>query len=115
MVLNFYGGVTSSTTNLWANVYTNGNGKVRIMTKKNENDIGMPRFTVKCYNLFLACTLAVPQKPVFEFLQDKSSRSEIVIDFVSTTRLPLTSVSIVEDLIEATKQKLNAILAPNNA
>ncbi|KAL3509680.1 hypothetical protein ACH5RR_029081 [Cinchona calisaya] len=229
MVLNFYGGITSSTAHLWKKLYTNKNGEVRIMTKRNENDIGTPFGSL--LNATNCFWLAIPQKTVFEFLRNESSRSEwdilcnggglqelvhvtngeepgncvslmrvnginlsegdmlilqecssdstassiiyapvdsvsiqklmyggnpsqvailplgftilpsvapasthgsdiggvgvvgslvtcsfqIMIDSVSPTRLPLESASIVEDLIEATKRKLKAILVPNNA
>ncbi|KAL3509758.1 hypothetical protein ACH5RR_029159 [Cinchona calisaya] len=74
MTLNFCGGVTSSTTHSWMNFYPNGNEKVRIMTKKNENYPGNPSGTV--LNATTCFWIPVPQKIVFEFLCDESTRSE---------------------------------------
>lgn len=39
---------------------------------------------------------------------------QILIDSVPTAKLPSTSVSVINGLVEATKQKIKAILAPNH-
>lgn len=40
---------------------------------------------------------------------------QILVDSVSTTKLSFTSISVIKGLVEDTKQKIKAILAPNSA
>lgn len=75
MVLNFYGGVTSSNAYSWINLYGSGNEETRIMTKNHENDPKNPSGTV--LNATTCFWLPVPQKIVFEFLRDENSRNEV--------------------------------------
>lgn len=77
MVLNFCGGVTSSTAYSWMNLHGSGNEETRIMTKKHENDPDNSSGTM--LNATTWFWIPVPQKIVFEFLRDESSRSEVLI------------------------------------
>lgn len=75
MVTRFWRGVNTSVSNPWTTLSANGNGNVKVMTRKNVDDPAMP-FGI---HLITATSfwLPVPPKRVFHFLRDQNNRKEV--------------------------------------
>ncbi|GER41557.1 homeobox-leucine zipper protein ROC7 [Striga asiatica] len=74
MVTRFCRGVNSSNGNSWSTLSGNANDAVRVMSRKNVDDITMP-FGIHL-SVATSLWLPVPPKAVFDFLRDHQNRKQ---------------------------------------
>lgn len=78
MVLNFYGGVSSSSSAYnWTVVVGNGIDEVRIMTRKTIDDPGRPGGMVLCASICF--WIPILPEIVFDYLRNENIRPEVLL------------------------------------